>query len=82
MFASGVSYCTFLCVSLVTSALAISLAAMVGHFRARKKSILTTQTFFRFLDRLPVQDGQPNASLYIDIVGARRPEIARSAIMG
>ena len=48
MFASGVWYCALLCVSLVASALAISLAAMVGHFRAREKSILTTQTFFSF----------------------------------
>ena len=45
MFASGVWYCVLLCVSQAVSALAISLAVMVGHFTARKKSILTTQTF-------------------------------------
>ena len=48
MFASGVWYCVLLCVSQAVSALAISLAVMVGHFRARKKSILTTQTFLSF----------------------------------
>ena len=45
MFASGVWYCVLLCVSQAVGALDISLAVMVGHFRARKKSILTTQTF-------------------------------------
>ena len=55
MFASGVWYCVLLCVSQAVNALAISLAVMVGHFRARKKSILTTQTFLSFfVDRLPV----------------------------
>ena len=34
-----------LCVSQAVGALAISLATMVGHFWARKKSILSTQTF-------------------------------------
>ena len=55
MFASGVWYCVLLGVFQAVSALATSLAVMVCHFRARKKSILSTQLFFRFLDRLPVQ---------------------------
>ena len=45
MFASGVWYSVLLCVSQAVGALAISLATMLGHFRARKKSILSTQTF-------------------------------------
>ena len=45
MFASGVWYCVLFCVSQAVGALDISLAVMAGHFRARKKSILTTQTF-------------------------------------
>ena len=45
MFASGVWYCVLFCVSQAVGALDISLAVMVGHFRARKKSILSTQTF-------------------------------------
>ena len=48
MFASGVWYCVLLCVSQAVGALDISLAVMVGHFRARKKSILSTQTFLSF----------------------------------
>ena len=56
MFASGVWYRALLCVSLVASALAISLTVMVGPFRAREKSIITTRKlFFRFLAHLALQ---------------------------
>ena len=70
MFASGVWYCVLLCVSQAVSALAISLAVMVGHFRARKKSILTTQTFLSFFGPsasatrlLPVELYEPSRRL-------------------
>ena len=58
MFASGVWYCVALRVSQAVGALDISLGVMVGHFRARTKSILSTQTFLSLFRQSARATGQ------------------------
>ena len=57
MFASGVWYCIYFCVSQAVGKLDILLAVMVCHLRARNKSMIRTtvvhKLFFCFLDHLP-----------------------------
>ena len=62
MFASGVWYCALLCVSLVASALAISLAVLLGPLPLtgpRKVDSYYTSLFFRFLDYICVRATRP-----------------------